>query len=482
MPVQELVKALPWLVVLLLAGDRSGQGPEYGLAGLVISLALGLARWYTTGYVITKEQVRIRRGVLRRQLLTVPRDRLRTVDLTAHVLHRALGLARITLGTGRSDRQKDRGLILDGLSQEDATRIRRELLHRIAETVPGEGAAAAPAFEELARWRPGWILYGPFTFSGAVAALAVVGLGADLVNEAHVNVGRVALVQRALGAAGHSPQVAILVLVLALLLLIALGSTLGYLLSFFEFRLVRQEGTLQIARGLLTHRMITLDLARLRGLELSQPLLLRAVGGARCIAIATGLRVGRGSARGGSLLLPPTSARLARRVGEAVLLSPDPIVARLLEHGPTARRRRQTRVLIWTLPPFLALLGLALKGTVPLWAPLAALAAVALGAVLAWDRYRSLGHQVVAGWLVTRYGTLVRRRCALRGEGIIGWNLHQSFFQRRARVVTLSATTAAGRQAYRMQDLTPEEAVRVAETAHPGILTLFLDCGRAGPT
>ncbi|MGH7759253.1 MAG: PH domain-containing protein, partial [Candidatus Dormibacteria bacterium] len=72
LPVQELVKALPWLVVLLLAGDRSGQGPEYGLAGLVISLALGLARWYTTGYVITKEHVRIRRGVLRRQLLTVP--------------------------------------------------------------------------------------------------------------------------------------------------------------------------------------------------------------------------------------------------------------------------------------------------------------------------------------------------------------------------------------------------------------------------
>jgi putative membrane protein len=66
----------------------------------------------------------------------------------------------------------------------------------------------------------------------------------------------------------------------------------------------------------------------------------------------------------------------------------------------------------------------------------------------------------------------------LSSEAIIGWNLQQSFFQRRARVVTLVATTAAGRQAYRMQDLTLPEAVRVAEEARPGLLSSFLDPAR----
>ena len=55
---------------------------------------------------------------------------------------------------------------------------------------------------------------------------------------------------------------------------------------------VRSGGTLHIVRGLLTRRSITLEERRLRGAEVSEPLLIRAVGGARTLAVATGLRVG----------------------------------------------------------------------------------------------------------------------------------------------------------------------------------------------
>jgi putative membrane protein len=50
----------------------------------------------------------------------------------------------------------------------------------------------------------------------------------------------------------------------------------------------------------------------------------------------------------------------------------------------------------------------------------------------------------------------------------------RSFFQRRAGLVTLTATTAAGDQAYAILDVTPDEAVRVAEAAAPGLLAPFL--------
>jgi putative membrane protein len=62
----------------------------------------------------------------------------------------------------------------------------------------------------------------------------------------------------------------------------------------------------------------------------------------------------------------------------------------------------------------------------------------------------------------------------LSREGIIGVNLSRSFFQRRAGLVTLTATTAAGEQAYAIPDVTPAEALRVAETAAPGLLAPFL--------
>jgi putative membrane protein len=102
------------------------------------------------------------------------------------------------------------------------------------------------------------------------------------------------------------------------------------------------------------------------------------------------------------------------------------------------------------------------------------LALLPLGAALAYDRYRSLGHALVGRTLVTRGGSLVRRRCVLAREGIIGWNLEQSFFQRRAGLATLVATTAAGRQRYAVQDVPIEEAVSFADQAVPGLLTPFL--------
>jgi putative membrane protein len=97
-----------------------------------------------------------------------------------------------------------------------------------------------------------------------------------------------------------------------------------------------------------------------------------------------------------------------------------------------------------------------------------------IGAALAYDRYRSLGHALVGRILVTRLGSLVRRRSMVACDGIIGWNLRQSFFQRRAGLATLVATTAAGRQRYAVEDVPLDEAVHVADRALPDLVAPFL--------
>src|SRR6266536_3394270 len=109
-PVQELPRALPALLGLVAVGNGRGHGQLWSLAGVGIVVGLAMMRWVTTTYRITPDQVQVRRGLLRRRLLTVPRDRVRTVDVTAHALHRALGLARVIVGTGQSDRRGDRDL------------------------------------------------------------------------------------------------------------------------------------------------------------------------------------------------------------------------------------------------------------------------------------------------------------------------------------------------------------------------------------
>src|SRR3954466_13335118 len=128
-PVQELIRALPWLFGLLIAGSSRGNGGEWGLAGLGPAVLAGVMRWFTTSYRITPEQVQLRNGLVRRRLRAVALDRVRPVDVTANLLHRIRGLPRVTVGTGRSDGAPDAGLRLGGLEFMEAPTLRDELLH-----------------------------------------------------------------------------------------------------------------------------------------------------------------------------------------------------------------------------------------------------------------------------------------------------------------------------------------------------------------
>jgi putative membrane protein len=473
-PVQELIRALPWLFGLLIAGSSNGKGGQWGLAGVGLAILAGIMRWFTTSYRITPEQVQLQSGLLRRRLRAVALDRVRTVDVTANAMHRILGLTRVTVGTGRSDGGADAGLRLDGLDAAEATTLRDELLHRRAAPSAAGEPAAAVVEDELARLRPAWIGYGPFTLSGLFTLGLLASFAANAFNDANVDPRDIGPLRAAGDAVGGLGAVlAVVAIGAGLLVAVTVFSAAGYVVAFWGFRLTRRrEGTLQVVRGLITTRAVTIEERRLRGVEVAEPLLLRAVRGARCSAIATGLRGGR--ERGGSLLLPPAPRAVARRVAAEVLRTGEPLTYPLTRHGPRAVRRRYTRALGPCVPLVAAVLAAAAAFDWPTWAWLLALLPLALAVALAADRARTLGHAVTPGALVASAGSVVRRRAMLAREGIIGVNLSQSFFQRRAGLVTLTATTAAGDQAYAVLDIAPDEAVRVAEAAVPGLLAPFL--------
>jgi putative membrane protein len=344
-------------------------------------------------------------------------------------------------------------------------------------TSPASAPVEASGEEvELVRLDPAWVRYGPFTLSGVLTLGLLAGTLSQVISEGHVDPGRLGASRNAIDQIASAPLwLAILELVVAAIVLVGIASTVGYVLAFWRFQLTRHSGgTLRVTRGLVTIRATTIEERRLRGVEVSEPLLLRAVRGARCIAIATGLRVGRGAERGGALLLPPAPRSEARRVAALVLGRTEPLTAELRAHGGAARRRRFTRALPLCVVAVAGTAALWRWAGLPAWVWLGSLAVLPAGALLALDRYRSLGHAVAGDHLVCSIGSLVRRRNHLAREGIIGWNLHQSFFQRRAGLVTLTATTAAGRQEYRLQDVDAAEALRIAETALPGLLTPFL--------
>jgi putative membrane protein len=499
-PIQEIPRALPALIGVLVAGGGSGQRGLWAAIAVAIPVGLGMVRWFTTKYRLTPDRVEVERGLFNRRLLAVSRDRLRTVDVSAHILHRALGLTRVTIGTGRSDREGGGSVRLDGLTAEEARDLRELLLHRgtgDADAAAAAGAAAAPGAAgeveevapapaaapeaELVRLDSTWVRFAPFTLSGLVAVGAVAGFLANATNEANIHPSDFGPLRAIVDWLESAPLALAIVVVAAIAITaVAIASTVGYVLAFWNFRLTRNpRGTLHVTRGLLTTRATTIEERRLHGVELSEPLLLRAVRGARCLAIATGLRVGRGAERGGSLLLPPAPRDEAERVAAAIVGDPRPLECPLVQHGTRARTRRFTRAVgVWAILAVVVALSGALT-SLPAWPLLAVVVLLPVALALAVDRYRSLGHAVSGNRLVARGGSLARRRHVLGAEGIIGWNVERTFFQRRAGLVTLVATTAAGRQHYDVQDVEPAEALAVAEALVPGLLEPFVEDDRA---
>ena len=497
-PLRELIRFIPLLIVLIFAGRAGGSGPPWGLIGTAAVIALGIVRYLTTRYRITPTVIEVRKGLLSRKHLTVPRDRVRTVDVSAHPLQRMLRLVKVQIGTGTSGHHHE-SVDLDGLPTNVATTLRAELLHRArtrpealpkpvvtgapaeragasdpvttdpATTDPATTAAPAPVETEIVRLNPRWIWFAPATLSGAVTGLAVIGLAWRVLNEAQVNPAEIGVVSTTLDHLETTPiWLDVLQVGVGVVLLVTALSVAGYLLTFWGFRLSRHEGgTLHVTRGLLTTRATSIEERRLRGIDRTEPLLLRAVGGARLSAIATGLRAGRGATRGGEVLLPPAPRHVAADVEATVLRTPAPGAAQLLPRGRAARRRRYTRALTVTATVDVALAAWWWFGPLPGWVVLASLFALPFAALLARDRFHNLGHAVVDGHLVTQLGSLVRRRAVLDESGIVGITLRRSWFQRRNKLTSLIATTAAGQQKYAVPDLDDAAALRLAQELLP---------------
>jgi putative membrane protein len=462
-PAHEVLRQLPLLIGSAVLGSATGN-PMWSVAALVLLIAFGVARWFTTAYRIDVEQIQRREGVLQRTVLSLPRNRIRSVSTDARLLHRMLGLTVVSVTTGQEGRG-DAKFTLDAVRSEEVAGLRAILL---ADSLAAGPEVPGPV-HVLARWQPSWLRYSPLSFTGLAMIAAAIGVVYQ--TGAVAALGHSKVVRDGLDAAERfgvvvTVAVAGLVVVVASVLL----SVLRSLVTYGNLVLSRRDdgtgdGVLHLEHGLLRAREHTFDMRRLRGGTVREPLLVRVFGGARLDAVMTGVD-GSGEA---SLLLPPCPAATAEAVLTGLTGRPDVVSGELRRHGPVATRRRWSRALTFPVLLGIAMGIAAATGSVPplAWVAWGAVFVAAVG--LAADRSRSLGHRVGDDWLVARSGSLDRRRDCIAAAGIIGWTVRQTPVQRRAGVATLVAATAAGVKGYRVLDVPAGDAWSVAATATPWV-------------
>lgn len=479
---REMIPALaPVVVVAFSQGGRA-----YWLLLLLVALPVAVAglRWWNIGYRIAEGQFQVRHGILQKHRLTTQLDRIRTVDAEASLLRRLLRIVDLHVGTGAHE-----AVTVHGIDAAEAAQLHRALLARRPhqqQPPTSESPSMPPPERTIAAFTAAWLRFAPFTMSGVATALTAWAVGTRLINDLHLGGAVAPWIERARDATSDANLVILVVeILLAAVLTLSVLSLIAYALANWGYRLTRRaDATLHIRRGLLTSRAVTIEERRLRGLVVERPLVLRIPGGARAKGLVTGGKHADRGARSSHVLVPPAPASVVDSAMADILGTAAPLRVRLVRHGHRATRRRYTRALFWLWPVAGAAAVVPWVWSWPRWTYVAPALVLALVPALGALRARWLGHAILgdprvlqgpsAGYVVASSGAFPQEYTCLRSRAIIGWVMRESWFQRRAGLVTLAATVATTGGRVLILDVPKARAVEIIQEATPGLLDRYV--------
>lgn len=491
---QTVLSAVPAVVAIWVIGIPASTGQMWPLIGLAVVGLLGAItdalRWVFTRYRITGTHVELKTGVFLRVHRSIQRDRIRSVDTEAKLRHRLAGLRVVNIGAGQQTAEGDSAVALDALTAFDAQALQNRLLS------PSESLSESQTSAEhdrtgrestavltrspdqpstaLARFQPRWVIHNMMSIWAYVLALGL-GWGAFwLLGSFGVDITGFVTGLLDWESIGWVTTVAIALLAVTVVGAIGMGVT--YFTEYWNFQLARvrgPEGTLLRTRqGLFTTREVNRDENRVRGVQISEPLLWRWMGTADTSVITTGLNMWSMSAP--ATILPRGPVTVGRQVAAQVLGTEAPVAATLAPHPRAALRRRLWWATAFTLAVGLVVTWLAATGVLPyttIWAA-AALWPISLSA--AYVAYRALGHAIVGPYLVTRSGLAARATTILQRSAVSTIVIRESLLQRRLGLQSVSTMTAAGYGGYDTPDIDKNVSIAFAVQAAPGILDPFL--------
>lgn len=452
--------AIPVLIGLLFAGVSPGWSTFWtgiGLLAIAVTTAGGeTIRVLATSYRLDADRIERRLDFLGSSHTTLSRDRIRNVELAADVVQRLLGLVEVRLATGDGEGERFK---LQALDRRTAEALRIDLL----------GERATMDSGELAHFRPSWIRYAPLTITTPLLGLAAYGIVLQVADWFSAVPTVIGWVRDRIGEI--NPGLLVLAVLAVALLVGTIATSAGFLEGWWRYRLERRtDGSLELRRGLLMSRSTSFQGDRIRGVRLHEPLGQRLVGAARLDVIAVGVKgesaAGPEAEKQSPALVPAAPREVPIRVAAAILGAPWP--ESLTGHPPAARRRRLFRAGWVVLAVLVVGLGVALPWPDLWWLCVLAVAVTAGTAFpLALDNARGLGHRIEPDRVILRRGGMFRSTDALVHEGLLGWNLVQSPFQRRVGLATVVATSAGGSGAFPLPDVDAGQARALMDTAGP---------------
>ncbi len=130
-----------WVILFLWLGSLVAFGWRY-------------AEWTTTNFVVTSERVVSRRGIIAKQGIEIPLERINTVFFNQSIFERVIGAGDLGIeSAGEGGRQQFTDIRKPNIVQNEIYRqvegLEDRKLRRLGEAASGGAAAAAPAEPQL---------------------------------------------------------------------------------------------------------------------------------------------------------------------------------------------------------------------------------------------------------------------------------------------------------------------------------------------
>jgi putative membrane protein len=448
-------RAIIPIIPLILFGNRWFGGIALALtfAGTVATV---MARYFSFSYRIEGNELITEEGIIGRKQRSIPLERVQEIRVEQGVLHRLLDVVDAQIETGGGEGAE---ASLSVLSRADVDRLRQAVFERAAAIRSGHQPAAGNAADEhllaaledtlLQRLSIKHLVFAGLTSNHLLSALVLAGaiwnFADDILPSSIYKVAGEFIVRSSRQLLAHSVAAGLmltLLFVAAIWVIGAIFSVIGSVILFYGFTLSLRGEDLHRRYGLLTRRSSSLPRRRIQVLKIEESAVRRWFSLAAMRADTSGSnRQGEDNNKGRDVLLPIVPR------GEV-----EPLLAAIFPDFAVEQSewRRVSRLAVrrgWFKGGLIcAAIAAVLFVFGRHWLALIALAGLPLVYLASLARYRTLGYSIGEGYFRTRSGWLGRSTQVVPINKIQTVEIHQTPFDRRLRLATLTVDTAG--QAY----------------------------------
>lgn len=259
-------------LVLIYFFGRGGAGYDwlFGMV-LIIPFFAGIGRWFRFTYCIEGTTLKVNEGLFVRKKVTVPKNRVQSVDITAGIIQRLFGLVSVKIKTAGND---EAAVDLTAVKSDEAQLIVETLRGELASNTMDSGVHTDDNTPKVYSITMNQLLAAGAT-SGHIGVILSVLITVSSQFDDMIDID--AIIKTFDQWAPFLVNSTILIVVAAVLVT-WIFAVIGTIVTYFNFSLERREKEIVVRYGLLKTKQVSIPYNRVQAVRFSEGILRQPFG------------------------------------------------------------------------------------------------------------------------------------------------------------------------------------------------------------